>query len=161
MENSKLEIKIRRYKRGEEKAIWQVYFRSTREVVSKEYTLDQVKRWAPDSNDLTEWIDRISQRNPFVAVVDNIIVGFAELETDGHIDMFYCLPEWIAKGVGTQLFECLEQEAIRTKMKRIFAESSTLAIRFFKSKGFQVIEERVNIVCNAPAKQYIIEKKLS
>lgn len=101
-------MKIRRYKSGEEEEIYQVYFRSTREVVSREYTLNQVLRWAPDDNDLLEWVNRLSKKNPFVAVVDNVIVGFAELESDGHIDMFYCLPEWVGKGVGTQLLKSLE-----------------------------------------------------
>lgn len=109
---------------------------------------------------MTEWANRLSKKNPFVAVDENRVVGFAELEPDGHIDRFYCLPEWIGKGVGTKLLHRLEEEAKRIGLKRIFAESSTLAISFFTGKGFQILEEKTNTVCNAPAKQYIIEKKL-
>jgi len=159
MKDSKLEI--RRYKTGEEEAVWQVYFRSTREVVSNEYTVEQVTRWAPDKIDLADLKNRLSEKNPFVAVDGSTVVGFAELESDGHIDRFYCLPEWIGKGVGGKLLDRLEEEAKKIGLKRIFAESSTLAIKFFIAKGFQVLEERINTVCNSPAKQYIIEKKLN
>ena len=153
-------MEIRRYKFGEEEAVWQVYYRSTREVISREYTPEQVKRWAPDIIDQKEWTQRLIKKNPFVAVANDKIVGFAELEPDGHIDRFYCLPEWVGKGVGTQLLNSIEREAFATGIERLFAESSTLAIGFFKSKGFEVVEERINTVCEAPARQYLIEKNL-
>lgn len=154
-------MEIRRYRLGEEQAVWNVYFRSTREVISTEYTIDQVLRWAPDRTDPSDWAKRLKDRNPFVAVNDGVIVGFAELESNGHIDMFYCLPEWIGKGVGSQLLKHIEYEAKKSQISRLFAESSTLAINFFKNKGFDILEERVNTICDAPAKQYIIEKRLS
>jgi GNAT superfamily N-acetyltransferase len=154
-------LQIRRYIPGEEGAIWAVYFGSTRNVVAKEYTPDQVQRWAPDSPDWESWAGACARTNPFVAVINGRLVGFAELESDGHINNFYCHHEFQRQGIGTALFRALEQEAIRLGLPALFAEVSTTGIKFFIAQGFDIEEERCNIVCNAPARQFIVRKRLT
>ena len=154
-------MQIRRYQAGEEAAIWMVYFGSTRHVVGKEYTPEQVRRWAPDSPDWENWATRLAQMNPFVAVIDGQIVGFTELEADGHINKFYCHHEFQRRRIGTALFHALEQEAVRLGIASLFAEVSTTGIKFFLAKGFVIEEERCNTVCNAPAKQFAVRKWLT
>jgi len=152
---------IRRYKIGEEEKIWTVFYRSTREIVSHDYTREQIERWAPKNRVPAEWAKRIFLKKPFVAVEGDEVVGFAELEEDGHIDLFYCLPEWVGKGVGTSLLEALEAEAMKLNLSKIYAESSTTAIQFFVAKGFRILEIRINTVCGEAAKQYLIEKRIA
>ncbi|MHB1949598.1 MAG: GNAT family N-acetyltransferase [Gammaproteobacteria bacterium] len=43
-----------------------------------------------------------------VAVMDDKIVGFAELEDNGHIDCFYCHHEYQGCGVGSALMREIE-----------------------------------------------------
>ena len=43
-------MQIRRYRPGEEAAIWAVYFEATRQTVARDYTAAQVQRWAPAGN---------------------------------------------------------------------------------------------------------------
>ncbi|MHC4597664.1 MAG: GNAT family N-acetyltransferase [Planctomycetota bacterium] len=150
---------VRRYKPGEENEIWSVYYGSTRNVVSLEYTPDQVKRWAPDDLDMEPWAARLARTKPFVAILDDKIVGFAELEPDGHINYIYCHHEFQRQGIGSELWEAVEREAERLGLEEIFAEVSTTGIDFFLAKGFQIEEEMNNIVCGEPAKQYRVRKK--
>jgi len=123
-------MQIRRYIPGEEGAIWAVYFGSTRNVVAKDYTLDQVQRWAPESPDWESWAGELARTNPFVAIINGQLVGFAELESEGHISNFYCHHEFQRQGIGTALFRALEQEAIRLGLPALFAEVSTTGSGF-------------------------------
>ena len=77
-------MEIRRYKPGEELDIWSVFYGSMRFVCSRDYTPEQIARWAPNYKDMDEWSERLAKKNPFVAIIGSTIVGFAELE-----------PEWI------------------------------------------------------------------
>lgn len=151
---------IRRYQPGEEAAIWSVYYGSNRHVVSREYTDEQVKRWAPERPDMQAWTRRLADSNPFVAVVDGTILGFAELEQNGHIDYFYCHQDFQRQGIGTRLLAAVEDEAHRIDLSVLFAEVSTTGIHFFLVNGFLVESERANVVCGAPAKQFLVRKVL-
>lgn len=79
---------------------------------------------------------------------------------NGHIDYFYVHHKWQGKGVGSMLYQAIEEAAIRQKLHYLYAEVSVPAKEFFLRKGFKIREERNNIICGAPAKQFIMEKKL-
>ena len=94
---------IRRYQPGDESAIWDVYFRATHESNSRDYHADLLNRWAPADQDMNEWRERCLQKNPFVAIIGDRIVGMAELEEDGFVDYFYVSPDFQGQGVGSQM----------------------------------------------------------
>jgi len=154
------DIHIRRYQPGEEQAIWTLYFDTTHQVVARDYTAEQVDRWAPENDDLKAWKQKLARTKPLVAIIEDQIVGFAELEDDGHIDTFYGHYRWQRQGVGTALLEAVEAEAKRAGIEVLFAEVSTTAVAFFLAKGFEVTEERASRVCGTPAKQYMMRKQL-
>jgi hypothetical protein len=91
-------MEIRRYKRGEEGAIWSVYFAATHESNARDYHPDLIERWAPHDQEMEPWTERLAQKNPFVAIVGDEIVGMGELEPDGFIDYFYVHPRWQGRG---------------------------------------------------------------
>lgn len=107
-----------------------------------------------------EWCERLEQKNPFVAVIDSQIVGFAELEADGHIDCFYCRHRFQRQGIGSQLLTAVETEALLLGLAELFAEVSLTGIAFFRAKGFRIEEHRTNIVCGASAEQFLVRKTL-
>src|SRR5437764_929454 len=96
-------MKIRRYLRGEEAAIWKVYFAATRESIAQDYHADLIERWAPLDQDMSQWATRLVAKNPFVALVDENIAGMAEIQPDGFIDYFYVHPKWQRRGIGKAL----------------------------------------------------------
>ncbi len=153
-------MEVRRYKSGEEEELWQLLHDTTHIINGKVYTEDQVNRWAPHDKNMDEWRERIKKKNPFVAVEEGEIIGFIELEPDGHIDYFYAHHKWQGKGVGSLLYNVIEKEAIGRKMPRLYAEVSVPAKGFFLNKGFIIIEEKNKIICGAPAPNFMMEKKL-
>lgn len=154
-------MSIRRYKQGEEERLWQLYHDTTHMINGKDYTPEQCERWAPAVADMPKWRERIRARNPFVAQENGKILGFAELEPDGHIDYFYCDHEHLRRGIGRQLYEAIEQEARLLKIPRLHAAVSINAKAFFLRMGFKVVKEQRNIVCGAVATNFIMEKRLT
>ena len=154
-------MEIRRYKLGEEAAVWTVYFAATRESVRSDYHPDLIERWAPHDQDMKAWGERLAQKNPFIAIVDGQIVGMAEIEADGFIDYFYVHPRWQHKGLGKALLATLEAEAAKAGMRTVFADVSVTARPFFLSQGFRIIEAKSNVVLGHPAPNFRMQKTLS
>lgn len=76
----------------------------------------------------------------FVADIQNKIVGFAALESE-KIRSLYVNPECQNKRIGSKLLECLEAEAVKKNISRIFLNSSLNAYRFYNSHGYYMIKK--------------------
>ena len=129
-------------------------------INGKDYTAEQCERWAPAVADMPGWKERIRVRNPFIAESDGKILGFAELEDDGHIDYFYCDHEHQRRGIGSRLYETIEKEARRLGILCLHATVSLNAKAFFLRLGFKVVREQRNIICDAIAPTFIMEKTM-
>lgn len=117
-------------------------FRTTIHIVcSKDYSQDQLDTWAPEQIDVDKWTTRFSRSFTMVAEKNQQIAGFANLESDGCIDMFYVSAEFQSQGVGSRLFEALETEAKKRGLKKLHSDVSITARGFFISKGFIVEKE--------------------
>jgi len=152
---------IRRYKPGDEERLWQLYHDTTHIINGRVYTPEQCERWAPAIVDMPKWKDRIRMKNPFVADEDGKILGFGELEADGHVDYFYCAHDCQRQGVGTRLYEAIEAEARRMSIPRLHAAVSVTAKAFFLRMGFEVVKEQHNVVCGTIAPNFIMQKVLA
>jgi len=82
---------------------------------------------------------RMSERCTLVAEEGEQIIAFAELERDGHLDMFYCRKDVIRRGVGLALYRAVELKAISLGLERIFADVSITARPFFERCGFSTL----------------------
>lgn len=151
---------IRRYLPGEEEAIWQVYFRATHESNARDYHPDLLNRWAPADMDMREWASRLRAKNPFVALLDNQIVGMAELDDTGFIDYFYVHPDFQGQGVGSTLLTTIESEARAMNLDALVADVSITAKDFFESRGFEVVEARTHVIIGHPAPNFGMMKRL-
>jgi putative acetyltransferase len=77
---------IRRYLKGEESELWDIFFSSIRENAKDYYSEEQLSAWAPEEYDSEKWCIRIKNINPYVIVENNLILGYADLQEDGYID---------------------------------------------------------------------------
>lgn len=58
----------------------QIYYNTIHNYNIKDYSQEQVNAWGPESfKETTRWIPKFEKTNPFVAVVNNTVVAFAEL----------------------------------------------------------------------------------
>jgi putative acetyltransferase len=78
-------------------------------------------------------------RPTWVAVLDRELVGFTDLEPDGHIDMMFVHPAHQGVGVATLLLATVEAAAIAQGVHRLFTEASLTARPFFEKRGFSIL----------------------
>jgi putative acetyltransferase len=119
-------------------------FRDTiRRVNSRDYNPDQIRAWASDDIDPARWAARFGGRFVMVAEAGGRLIGFAELEPDGHIDRFYVSADHQRRGVGRALLAALVAEARRSGIVRLFTEASITARPFFERQGFAMLAPQV------------------
>ena len=99
-------------------------------------------------------------KEPVVADHDGMLLGFAELESDGHICAFYCHHEWQRQGVGRALFEALEKEALHLHIRTLQVDSSAVAKLFFHSMGFEVVDVQEAQAWGTQFKNFTMTKRL-
>lgn len=129
-------ITIRSYNETDAPFLVAIYFHTIHKINAKGYSPEQLDAWAPSSSLETEgWMRKWQKLPPIVAAIDNEIVGFAELEDNGHIDCFYCHHQYQGCGVGSALMREIEDRCRKNKINKIFAEVSITTKPCFEQKG--------------------------
>jgi putative acetyltransferase len=152
---------VRTHRNGDVSGISRLYYDTIHLINSHDYTREQIDAWAPAVPDVSFWKERFKKYHVYVAEEDEHIVGFAELDTTGHIDCFFVHHEWQRRGVGARLMERVVATAGREQMPRLFAEVSITAVPFFRDRGFVVVRENEATRRNVKLKQFVMERWLT
>jgi putative acetyltransferase len=152
---------IREYRQGDVTALTRLFYETIHSVNPRDYSAPQVQAWAPAIPDAELWHSRMIGRCTLVAEENGEIVGFAEMERNGHLDMFFCRADSIRHGVGRELYRIIELKAIALGLKRIFAEVSLTAVPFFEHCGFTRICLRTVVRAGIELSNFRMEKRLS
>lgn len=110
-------------------------------VNCRDYTPEQVRAWAPNDVDPARWAV-LSDRHTVVTEVNGVVVGFTDMEPDGHIDRFFVHADCQGRGVGRAMLSEQVAEAGRLGILRLYAEVSITARPFFVRHGFKVVAEQ-------------------
>ena len=151
---------IRLFEQQDGDRLAQLFHDTIREVNIRDYSPEQVRAWAPDNLHFTDWTADCADKFTYVAEEEQEIIGFAQLEANGHIDCFFCHKDYQRCGVGTRLYRAIEAKALELKMERLFVEASITARAFFKSRGFVVIKEQQVICRGEKLTNFVMEKPL-
>ena len=142
MFNYLLNMKVRRYEIGDTEQIIQLFYNTIHEVNIRDYTKAQVDAWTSVNMEVKVWTNSLKSKFTYVAEKDGKIIGFGELEANGHIDRFYCHKDFQGQGVGTNIFEKIELTARDLKINKLFVEASITAKPFFEKKQFIVVRKQ-------------------
>ena len=153
-------MEIRDYQTDDTQQIMDLFYETVHEINIQDYSPEQIDAWAPKEMNYKEWKERLSSRITQVAEEDGMIVGFVELEPDGHIGCFYCHKVFIGHGIGALLFKAVEASARKLGAIKLFAEVSLTALPFFEKRGFQVIKEQEVVARGISMKNYVMEKSI-
>lgn len=155
-------MKNRPYQPDDAEALANVYIRSVHHYGPRCYTAAQVAAWASTAS-----ASRIGERNldgrfVAVAVADaGTILGWGDLEADGHLDFLYAAPEAEGLGVGSALYGVLEDEAKARAIARIFVEASEIAKPLFVRRGFRLVQRNRLTIGKVAIHNYSMEKDLA
>ncbi len=132
---------IRRYEAADLDAVISVFLRSVREVASRDYDAGQIAAWAQADREV--WSRRRLDRPTWVALIDDVIAGFTDLESNGHIDMLFVDPASQRRGVASALLDTVENAARVRGLAVLNTDASITARPFFEKHGFQVVRSRM------------------
>ncbi|MGD1914469.1 MAG: GNAT family N-acetyltransferase [Rivularia sp. (in: cyanobacteria)] len=135
-------IEIRLFNKQDADQIAQLFHQTVREINIRDYSVNQVKAWAPDDIYFRDWVSVCSDKFTYVADHNGTIAGFGELESDGHIDCFYCHKNYQGMGVGSKIYRAIEAKAYELEIHRLYSEVSITAKPFFLRLGFSVIKKQ-------------------
>ncbi len=117
-----------------------VYYQAIQKLGGVYYSQTMLNRWSESAKDVGYWQKRLALIKPTLAFIDKQLVGFIELEENGHIGCLYTHPDWARRGVATCLYQHLEREAKSRGLTQLFVETSYLSRPLFLKMGFN--EER-------------------
>jgi len=127
---------IRDYRAADCRAIADLFHAAVHAIDDAHYSAAQREAWAPTPPDYGVWAKRLECRQPLVAEQDGLILGFIELEPDGHIDCFYVHPNFQRGGVATRLLQRVLEVARARASCRLYVEASTVVKPLLESHGF-------------------------
>ena len=152
--------RIRCYEDGDALQIVRLFYETVHSVNRADYSEEQVEAWAPQVPDPEAWHARMFARHTLVAKGGGEVVGFAELEKDGHLDMLYVHKDAVGRGIGSLLYRAVEREARERGLGRIFTEASVTARPFFERRGFRVMRQRTVVQRDVELTNFAMEKPL-
>lgn len=137
-------IRIRDFMPGDEAPLRQVFVSSINGLTGDHYDQAQREAWLGGADDIAKWNARIQHIQPFVALHDGVVAGYADLQPDGLIDHFFVAAEHARRGVGDALMQHLHQQARLRGIVELHAQVSLSAERFFKRHRF-IVQQRQTV----------------
>ena len=131
-------MQLREYITSDCEQLSKLFFQTVHSVNAKDYTKEQLDVWATGTVDLKEWDKSFTEHYTVVAIDNNIIVGFGDIDKTGYLDRLYVHADYQGKGVATAICNRLEQ-AVQGK---ITTHASITAKPFFEKRGYKVVKEQ-------------------
>lgn len=151
---------IRNYREDDHLAISEIFPRAIHEIASSVYTKEQCGAWSEKEPNPEYWKQRCKEKRPYVFVQEEKVVGFCELDPDGHIDCTYVHPEHKRKGIASQLVSHVIDIATAKGLEKVYTEASICAKPMFEKLGFATIEEQTVERRNIGLKNFKMEKRI-
>lgn len=156
-----MHISIVPYQEAYAREIADLFHASVHAIDPLIYTFDEQEAWAQTPSNYDTWAHKLSHTKPYVAMINDKIAGFIELEKGGHIDCAYTYPDYQKRGVMSELFAYAQNVAQKKGIKRLYLEASIVAKPFFEKRGFKT-RQRNEIKRNGQMiVNYSMEKMLS
>ena len=80
---------IREYQPSDCKELIELFYNTVHTVNTKDYTKEQLDVWATGQVDLKKWNQSLQEHFSMVAVDNDIIVGFGDIDKTGYLDRLY------------------------------------------------------------------------
>jgi GNAT superfamily N-acetyltransferase len=154
-------LQIRDYRPDDALAIVRLFYDTVRTVNRRDYSAEQVAAWAPEIPDPAIWHRRMIERCTLVGEESGEVLGFVEIERDGHLDYFFCRADTVGRGIGGRLYEALEAKVVGLGLARIFVEASISLQPFLARRGFRVVERQTVVRRGVPMTNFKMEKSLT
>lgn len=140
-------MEIIEYSSSWAKEITNLFYSSVYAIDSSVYSDKEKNAWAPKPIDYDKWKHRLANKKPYLLIIKGEVVGFIELESNGHIDCTYVLPKYQNIGVATSLLLHIVSLAQELDLKQLYVEASIVAKPLFEKFGF-IVKSKNEVIRN-------------
>ena len=147
---------LREYKTADCEQLAELFYHTVHSVNAKDYTEEQLAVWATGSVDLQGWNRSFQEHNTVIAVEDDVIVGFGDMDETGYLDRLYVHKDYQRRGIASaicdELESCVAGETFTT-------HASITAKPFFLHRGYRVVKEQEVFLRGISLTNYVMEKQ--
>lgn len=129
---------IREYQSADCKELSELFYNTVHTVNAKDYTKEQLDAQATGQVNLEKWNHSLLEHFSIVAVEDDVIVGFGDIDKTGYLDRLYVHADDQEKGIATAICNRLESAV----QENIITHASITARHFFEKRGYKVVKEQ-------------------
>ncbi|WP_220149683.1 GNAT family N-acetyltransferase [Psychromonas sp. B3M02] len=138
-----------------------IFYAAVHSIDPKVYSLAQQSAWATLPINYRQWAKRLSVKKPFLLLIEEQVVGFMELDDDGHIDCAYVHPHFQQQGVGSLLLTYIINHAQGMGLPVLYVEASMLAKPLFEKFGFKIVRQQTAWRNGLAFVQYVMQRNIS
>ncbi len=153
-------LSVRPWELADASALSALYAASVRELGARDYSTAQIEAWASLTPSAEGLAARMADGRTRLVAIRQVIVGFIDIEPDGHIDLLYVAPEAAGQGVARLLLETAAALMPLCGTSRLYAEASETARPVFERLGFRVTARRDFEVAGVAIHNWAVEKPL-
>ena len=150
------EIILRPYRPEDLPALLHLFAETVRRINAADYTKVQLDAWISCA-DPAQWGATLQEHDTWVALLDNTIAGFGDMDATGYLDRLFVRWDCQHRGVATALCQLLEQ---RCPSPRVTVHASITARPFFARRGYQVIQTQAVTRRGVQLQNFSMEKWL-
>lgn len=129
---------IREYRSSDLEELTKLFYGTVHKINAKDYTKEQLDVWAPEHADLRKWSRSFEEHYSIVAIDDEIIVGFGDIDRTGYLDRLYVHADHQGKRIADGICDRLEQAV----QGDIVTHASVTARPFFEKRGYKAVKEQ-------------------
>jgi len=130
---------IRRYHPSDCEEIAELFYQTVHVVNAGDYTKEQLDAWASGHVDLEEWNQSFLEHFTVVAVEQDRIAGFGDIDNSGYLDRLYVHSDFQNQGIASVICDALEQAV---DGKKLVTHASITAKTFFEHRGYKAVKEQ-------------------
>jgi len=125
------------------KEITQLFYDTIQVINSRDYPKDEIDDWSSWYKDIDKWAERVDEQYFIVAKLDDKVVGFSSLATDGYLDFMFVHKDFQGQGIAKALLTEIENKASIQQNDLIYSDVSITAKGFFEKHGFDVEKQQM------------------
>ena len=148
---------LRKYKTSDCEEMAELFYQTVHHVNARDYTKEQLDVWATGKVDLKAWNQSFLEHETVVAVEQEEIVGFGDMDKSGYLDRLYVHKNHQREGIATAICDNLEQFIGKGK---ITTHASITAKPFFETRGFRVVRQQEVIRGGIALTNFVMEKNM-
>lgn len=152
-------LRVRKFRSEDAAEVARLHRGTIRAINRNDYTPRQIRVWSGITT-AKRFRDSIGKFIRFVAVENEVIVGFGDFTLDGDLAGMYVHKNWQGKGAGSALLRKIESEAKKRGVMQLEVTSTITAKTFYEQHGYKLVRKSTHMMNGVRYPVYVLKKKL-